>query len=85
MTSRYGSQLLTDRLPDGPAIASGPGVGGPESVVTPLAGFERSGSGCASFAPLTGSESVVTPLAGFASARRPQPPGERTLIPAAFR
>jgi hypothetical protein len=29
-------------------------------------------------------KSVITSLAGFA-ARRPQPPGERTAIPAAFR
>jgi hypothetical protein len=46
----------------------------PESVVTwySLAGFEGAGS-------------VVTPLAGFAGARRPQEPGSRTAIPAAFR
>ena len=74
ISSRYGSQALAD--------CCGWSVGGPwfpendapESVVTwySLAGFEGSGS-------------VVTPLAGFAGARRPQAPGGRTAIPAAFR
>jgi hypothetical protein len=32
-----------------------------------------------------GPKSVVTSLAGFAGARRPQPPGVRTPIPAALR
>ena len=41
------------------------------SVVAGMAGF---------FAP----KSVITSLAGFA-ARRPQPPGGRTTIPAAFK
>ncbi len=31
------------------------------------------------------ARSVVTPLAGFAGARRPQAPGGRTTIPAAFK
>lgn len=57
---RYGSQALAERS------------GGPESVVTCMAGFEGSGS-------------MVTPLAGFAGARRPHPPGRRTATPAAFR
>ncbi len=45
----------------------------PESVVTSLAGFA------------SGAGSVVGLLAGFAGGSRPQPPGGRTAMPAAFR
>src|SRR5579864_577989 len=59
------------------------------SVITSLAGFEvgfafplvERFSGLVLGLPLG---SVITSLAGFA-ARRPQPPGGRTAIPAAFR
>ena len=47
-------------------------IGWLKSVVTPMAGFASEGS-------------VVTSLAGFAGARRPQPAGGRTAIPAALR
>src|SRR5438094_4530874 len=59
------------------ALACGlrPGRGGQgagaESVDTSLAGFAGG--------------SVDTPLAGFGTGRRPQPPGDRTAIPAAFK
>src|SRR5260370_12602556 len=54
ISSRYGSQALGERS------------GGPESVVTCMAGFEGSGS-------------VVTPMAGFAGARRPTHPAGAPL------
>jgi hypothetical protein len=70
MTSRYGSLVL--------AVGIGDDFCPPEPVVTslPLAGFAASGP-------------VVTSLAGFETVigafRRPQPPGEPTGIPAAFK
>ncbi len=85
MTSRYGSQLLTDGLFLGYGIGSEGSFGEPESVVTSLAGFGKCASVTASVTAFAGSESVVTSLAGFAGGRRPQPPGGRTAIPAAFR
>jgi hypothetical protein len=42
------------------------------------------GSGIARMAGFSAPKSVITSWAGFA-ARRPQPPGGRTAIPAAFR
>src|SRR5262249_55696403 len=42
------------------------------------------GSKFAAMADFSAPKSVITSLAGFA-ARRPQPPGESTTIPAAFR
>jgi hypothetical protein len=45
-----------------------------------MAGFAVSGAELSCFA---GAESVITCMAGFAF--RPQPPGRRTLMPAAFR
>src|SRR5271157_5258704 len=71
-----------------------------ESVITSLAGFEVSAfafpllerfsglglgeSGITGMAGFAAPESVITWLAGF-GARRPQPLGGRTAIPAAFR
>ena len=78
MTARYGSQLLTDRLLLGYGVGSEGKAGEPESVVTSLAGFGKSGSVVAPLAAFAGLESVVTSLAGFAGARRPQPPRGRT-------
>lgn len=70
IVSRYGSQALDGR--GGPAT-SPPGrlEIAVESVVTWLARFE--------------SGSVVGLLAGFAGGSRPQPPGGRTAMPAAFK
>ena len=75
-------------------------AGHSESVITSLAGFEVAfplverfsglklglglGLGTTAMAGFAAPTSVITPLAGFA-ARRPQPPGRRTAIPAAFR
>ena len=71
---------------------------GRESVITSLAGFAgapggvgsevdaRSGGPVDSSADgFPASKSVITCMAGFEAARRPQPPGDRTAIPAAFR
>src|SRR5215469_6912188 len=71
-----------------------------ESVITSLAGFELaclfvegfsrlvlgwpSVSGITAMAGFSTPKSVITSLAGF-GARRPQPLGGRTAIPAAFR
>src|SRR5579864_1652334 len=72
IVSRYGSQAL-----EGPGERSPSPLAAvehaPESVVTSLAGFE------------SGSGSVVGLLAGFAGGNRPQPPGGRTAMPAAFK
>src|ERR1700693_3125134 len=73
---------------------------GPRSVITSLAGFEVAfafplverfsglklglGLGTTAMAGFAAPKSVITSLAGFA-ARRPQLPGRRTAIPAAFR
>src|ERR1700674_1118653 len=74
MTARYGSQLLTDRLLLEYGVRSEEGFGEPggrsdepESVVTSLAGFEKSGSVVTSLTGFAGSESVVTSLARFAA------------------
>src|SRR5260370_37044717 len=85
MTSRYGSQLLTERWLLAYGVGSAGRSGAPESVVTSLAGFERSGPSNASGPGFGGWRSVVTSLAGFASARPPQPPAGRTATPAAFK
>src|SRR5262245_22112455 len=86
MSSRYASQALAEGLEGF--------VGGPESVVTPMAGFAVSGSSLqegvsglelAGMAGFAGSGSVVTCMAAFAGARRPHPPGRRTGTPAALR
>ena len=69
MISRYGAQALAE---------GGSGVAGrssldrsrlPESVVTPLAGFEMSGLESPFIEGFVASRSVVTPLAGFDGAR----------------
>jgi len=80
MKSQWGSQAL--------AVGLRPGArGGPESRVTSLAGFETVGwSGDGSLADWVAPPgSGVTPLAGFAGGRRPQAPGGRTAMPAAFK
>ena len=57
----------------------------PKSVITSLAGFGAGGSRLSGSAGCTAAESVITSLAGFAGGRRPQLPGGRKAIPAAFR
>jgi hypothetical protein len=79
MKSRWGAQALALGLRLGSA-------GAPESGVTSLAGFETAGGWEVSGSGVeTGSESGVTSLAGFAGGRRPQAPGGRTPMPAAFK
>src|SRR5213594_644888 len=100
MTSRYGSQELTDllRLGSESVITSMAGFGLfplQKSVITSMAGFEMPGSVIASLAGFGGLESVITSMAGFempgsvsltfAGPRCPHPPGDRTPIPAALR
>jgi len=97
MASRYGSQKLVDRTL---AEVSGSVAlnSTPNPVITPfsLAGFEVDfpflerflglgwGSEMTGTVGLAAPKSVITSLAGF-GARRPQAPGGRTAIPAAFR
>ena len=57
----------------------------PKSVVTSLAGFAETGSLVDSGGGFAAAESVITSLAGFAGGCRPQLPGGRKAIPAAFR
>ena len=70
MASRYGAQALDEGLRPGRS-SSEAGSFASESVITSMAGF--------------GAESVITSLAGFAGEARPQPPGDRTAMPAPFR
>src|SRR5713226_4790114 len=57
----------------------------PKSVITSLAGFAGTRSLLASVAGFSGAGSVITSLAGFAAGCRPQLPGGRNAIPAAFK
>src|SRR5579864_1582591 len=88
ITSRCGAQELADGLR--PGCGWGEAVkltsdSAPKSVITSVAGFAGTGSLLTSGAGFSGAESVITPLAGFAAGCRPQLPGGRKAIPAAFK
>src|SRR5271165_1406673 len=91
MASRYASQALALGVWPGPAACSRsprPAFG-PERAPTSsrwdgLRSAITSESVITSLAGFAAPESVITWLAGF-GARRPQPLGGRTAIPAAFR
>jgi hypothetical protein len=99
IASRNGSQKLVDRARFG-AFGLESLNSTPNPVVTSfsLAGFAVSafafpfverfsvlGLGLTVLTGFVGPDPVVTSLAGFAGGRRPQAPGGRTPIPAAFR
>src|SRR5260370_20551376 len=89
MTSRYGSQLLTDRLLFSALLGYEIGLERrseePESGVTSLAGFGKWEAVTASLTGFASPASVVTSLASFAGSPRPRPPPGRTKIPPAVR
>src|ERR1035441_9671785 len=97
ISSRYGSQALAEGLRVGGTAGTGAGFA-PGSVIASLAGFAAAespgrarvggcgaGSGETSEAGFPTPKSVITSLAGFGTALRPQPPGGRIAIPAAFK
>ena len=80
IVSRYNSQALTVLW----RLSSTGAADDPGSVVTSMAGFEKSSVGKLG-EMISGPESVVTAMAGFAVGCFFQPPGRPTAIPAAFR
>src|SRR5436853_7376740 len=87
IASRQGAQALAEGLR--PGCDSGAAVlptgSAPKSVITSLAGFAGTRSLLTSVAGFSGTGSVITSLAGFAAGCRPQLPGGRNAIPAAFK